>query len=142
LTAAAINTLSREYRVVLVVYEFTAEVNNGGLVQYLWNSSGDHAEELFEVVRELGLDELHRSLGVAALEIFGVTVPSVLRERRDSMMRYFGTHPFNDDNNWERLGGMKDAPAAEAATTKFHASESQLLQHFNEWLSSHQGAFL
>ena len=47
-------SLSRLQRDALCVLNFQAEVNNGGVHQYLLNSSGDFAKETPDVFRRIG----------------------------------------------------------------------------------------
>ena len=60
---------------------FQAELNNGGMHQYLSNSSGDFARETPEVFRRMGADEAARILEQANA-FFGPSGPSTDREVR------------------------------------------------------------
>jgi hypothetical protein len=47
-------SLTHEQRVVYCAFLFDAEVCNGGLMQFFGNSSGDHAADTVDALRELG----------------------------------------------------------------------------------------
>ena len=55
-------SLSRLQRDALCVMSFQAELNNGGMHQYLLNSSGDFAKETPDVFRRIGAEEVARML--------------------------------------------------------------------------------
>jgi hypothetical protein len=73
--------LSRLQRDALCVMNFQAELNNGGMHQYLLNSSGDFAKETPEVFRRIGADEAARILHEAN-DFFGPGGPPTDRETR------------------------------------------------------------
>jgi hypothetical protein len=76
-----VGALSRLQRDALCLLNFQAEVNNGGIHQYLYNSSGDFAKETPEVFRRIGAEEAARILEeVNAL--FGPEGPSTDRDTR------------------------------------------------------------
>ncbi len=52
-----VNALSRLQRDALCVQAFQLEMNNGGMHQYLLNSSGDFAKETPRVFRRLGAEK-------------------------------------------------------------------------------------
>jgi len=52
-----IEKLSHAERVFYVVFELEAEVNNGGFSQYLYNSSGNFANEIVKALSEIGADK-------------------------------------------------------------------------------------
>lgn len=56
-------------RTVLLVNMFEGEVKNGGLLQYLGNTSGNYAAETLEALRELGHPE--------ALEVLNVAIEAI-----------------------------------------------------------------
>ena len=74
-------SLSRLQRDALCVMNFQAELSNGGMHQYLLNSSGDFAQETPEVFRRMGADEAARILEQANA-FFGPSGPSTDREVR------------------------------------------------------------
>jgi hypothetical protein len=57
-----VTSLSRLQRDALCVMNFQAELNNGGMHQYLLNSSGDFAQETPDVFRRMRADEAARIL--------------------------------------------------------------------------------
>src|SRR6266508_4067631 len=74
-------SLSRLQRDALCVMNFQAELNNGGMHQYLLNSSGDFAKETPEVFRRIGADVAARILEEPNA-FFGPGGPSTDRETR------------------------------------------------------------
>jgi hypothetical protein len=74
-------SLSRLQRDALCVMNFQAELNNGGMHQYLLNSSGDLANETPDVFRRIGAAEAVRILEEANA-FFGSEGPPVDRETR------------------------------------------------------------
>src|SRR5262245_1824131 len=76
-----VGSLSRLQRDALCVLNLQAELNNGGMHQYLLNSSGDFAQETPEVFRRIGADEAARILEEAN-SFFGDSGPPTDREAR------------------------------------------------------------
>jgi hypothetical protein len=74
-------SLSRLQRDALCVMNFQAELNNGGMHQYLFNSSGDFAKETPEVFRRIGAKEAACILE-KAIGCFGPSGPPTEREMR------------------------------------------------------------
>lgn len=81
LQARGVGSLSRLQRDALCVMNFQTELNNGGLHQYLLNSSGDFARETPEVFRRIGADGAARILD-EAIALFGPAGPPANREAR------------------------------------------------------------
>lgn len=83
-----VDALSRLQRDALCVMKFQAELNNGGLHQYLFNSSGDFARESPEVFRRIGADEAARILEEANA-CFGPEGPPIdLEARRTALLAF------------------------------------------------------
>jgi Domain of unknown function (DUF4375) len=76
-----VSSLSRLQRDALCVMNFQAELNNGGMHQYLLNSAGDFAKETPEVFRRMGADEAAHILEEANA-LLGPEGPSTDREAR------------------------------------------------------------
>src|SRR5271166_261481 len=74
-------SISRLQRDAFCVMNFQAELNNGGMHQYLLNSSGDFAKETPEVFRRIGAEEAARILEEANA-LFGPGGPPADRETR------------------------------------------------------------
>jgi hypothetical protein len=85
LRQGGVDALSRLQRDALCIMNFQAEINNGGMHQYLFNSSGDFARETPDVLRRIG-----------------APVAAVLLERANA---YFGPEgpPTNRDSRMEQL---------------------------------------
>lgn len=129
-------------RMVRHLKRFIMEVNNGGVVQYFWNFSGEDAEDLLEDLKELGMVELRDAMAAARTEIFGGPVPTNIDARREAMDAYFGTHPYNDDDDYERLAAMRPAPQADHAGDLFHEWEDRLMESLRQWALRHREEFL
>lgn len=79
---------SRLQRDALCVMAFQGEVNNGGLHQYLLNSSGDYAGETVDVFRRIGAGEAARILQEINY-FFGADGPPTDREARMAILLKF-----------------------------------------------------
>ena len=73
--------LSRLQRDALCIMSFQGEINNGGMHQYLLNSSGDLAQETPDVMRRIGADDAAALLERANC-YFGPTGPPTDRDAR------------------------------------------------------------
>ncbi len=80
-----VGSLSRLQRDALCVMNFQAELNNGGMHQYLLNSSGDFAKETPDVFRRIGAAEA-ASILEEANAFFGPEGPPVDRETRMTVL--------------------------------------------------------
>src|SRR4051794_18984699 len=81
LHASGVGSLSRLQRDALCVMNFHAEMNNGGMHQYLLNSSGDLAKETPAVFRRIGAEDASRILAEANAS-FGTDGPPEDRATR------------------------------------------------------------
>ena len=86
-----VGSLSRLQRDALCVMNFQAELNNGGMHQYLLNSSGDFARETPEVFRRIGADDAARILDEANA-LFGPNGPPMERDARMAALLAFPRH--------------------------------------------------
>jgi HEAT repeat protein len=89
--------LSRPQRVVYCASEFDAEVCNGGIMQFFGNSSGDHAAETLEALRELGQPEAEAALALAMKHVG----PLAREPNRDMRLAAF-------DGRYEQLRAVFD----------------------------------
>ncbi|MBI2841295.1 MAG: DMP19 family protein [Acidobacteria bacterium] len=81
LEKSGVDGLSRLQRDALCIMNLQAELNNGGLHQYLINSSGDLAGETPAVLRRIGADDAAALLD-RANAYFGPDGPPVDRDSR------------------------------------------------------------
>ncbi len=88
LHGSGVAALSRLQRDALCVMNFQAELNNGGLHQYLLNSSGDFATETPDVFRRIGATEAARILDEANA-FFGPAGPPTDRQARMAALLAF-----------------------------------------------------
>ena len=77
--------LTEPEKIVLSIYEFEGEVNNGGFSQYFFNSSGDHAETASRGLKEIGASQTAAMLD-NAMQLFGRSGPSADRETRTAQL--------------------------------------------------------
>jgi hypothetical protein len=83
-----IEKLSHAERVFYVVYQLEGEVNNGGFSQYLFNSSGNFANEIVEALREIGANKT-ADICDKALSALGGKIPEdweLRQEKLESMI--------------------------------------------------------
>jgi len=83
-----VTALSRLQRDALCVMNFQGEVNNGGIHQYFYNSSGDFAKETPDVFRRIGAEPAARILEEANA-LFGPDGPSTERNARQHALLAF-----------------------------------------------------
>lgn len=83
--------LSRLQRDALCVMNFQAELNNGGMHQYLFNPSGDFAGETPDVFRRIGATDAARLLEEANA-FFGSGGPPTDRETRMQLLLALPKH--------------------------------------------------
>ncbi|MEQ8785250.1 MAG: DMP19 family protein [Pirellulaceae bacterium] len=77
--------LSRLQRDALCIMSFQGEINDGGMHQYLLNSSGDLAKETPDVLKRIGADAAAEILE-RANDYFGPIGPPVDRDTRVEML--------------------------------------------------------
>jgi hypothetical protein len=73
------------FKQVILLNEFTAQIDNGGFHQFFTNPQGDYALETFEILKEIGATntvELFRE----ALTIFPNGIPSTDHSTRDKQV--------------------------------------------------------
>ncbi|MGN0531821.1 MAG: DUF4375 domain-containing protein [Eubacterium sp.] len=63
-----VGILNKKQLAYYLVYEFDAEMQNGGLCQYLCNSSGRNATQIIRALRELSFDRTARLLREFVIE--------------------------------------------------------------------------
>lgn len=80
-STSGFSTLKPAQKQYLAVLMYDGEVNNGGLSQYFFNSSGDHWRDALAGLAAMGFSERHTVLREAVSK-FGKDGPSQDRERR------------------------------------------------------------
>jgi len=81
--------LSEGERIVILVYGFIAEVTNGGLEQFLSNSSGDYAEETRKVMHTIEATAAAAALDDVRAVIFAHSpIPTNRSERCDILFAW------------------------------------------------------
>jgi hypothetical protein len=84
------DALTEPQRTVYCVRRLVDEVNNGGLAQYLGNSSGNHASEAVACLERIGATVLAGHLRDALRGAFGATGPSSVRDKRMAQIAKMG----------------------------------------------------
>ncbi len=75
-------SLSEPQRTIYCLHDLTYEVCNGGLAQYLGNSSGNHAHEAIASLERVGALELALHLKDSLVRAFGTGGPARDRDKR------------------------------------------------------------
>lgn len=115
-------------------YWFTAELNNGGLPQYFWNSSGEFTADQIADFSAVGCFEAARVLASASQKVFGTTRPPIATpERRVRIEEYYGTHPFNDDDDRERLSALDEKDDLRAETNQLDDLQKEAAAALCSW---------
>lgn len=124
---AGLDKLNEGRKMAVRFYQLSTELNNGGLDQYFWNASGDFAPETISDLHRIGQDQAADLLNMASDKLFGRTpYPSPIDQRREAIIAYYGTHPFNDDDDAERIKIYQDKENVEAESRALYD-----LQHLN-----------
>ena len=79
-----IGKLSHAERVFYLVNELEMEINNSGFEQYLYNSSGNFANEIVNALREIKACATSEIIG-KALTAIGCTIPEERSEREEKL---------------------------------------------------------
>jgi hypothetical protein len=102
--------LTKEEAAFVVTCDLRAEVLNGGLRQYLCNSTGQHAALAAEALRKIGATELGDLLETTLLEVFGGIVSerrgdrqAVLEETSNEDLEEFDEAFYERDDELARL---------------------------------------
>lgn len=123
-------------------YWFKAELNNGGLPQYFWNSSGDFAGDQIADLKKIGCHAESEILSTASHKLFGSTTPPTnTTERRTQIQAYYGTHPFNDDDDQERLSQLAGKDDLRSETTHLDDTQRSIARSLCAWFRSNTHFF-
>lgn len=115
-----LSNLSPEEQVFVTVWELEAEVNNGGLAQYYFNSAGDNAQQV-----------------VGSLEAVGA--PSMASIVTQANALFPGGPPSDQDQRTEGLDSL-DSEAEEALdrlTGEFCAYPENLSELLHDFVQEH-----
>ncbi|MBB5033510.1 hypothetical protein HNQ65_003098 [Prosthecobacter vanneervenii] len=118
-------------------YWFKAELNNGGLPQYFWNSSGAFTADQIADLAKIGCQTESEILCSAARKLFGsVTPPTDTTERRTQIQAFYGTHPFNDDDDQERLLQLDGKDDLRSETSHLQDNQKAIAEALCAWFRS------
>lgn len=118
---ADLAALPPAYGRILVVYLFEAEMLNGSVEQFFFNSTGDLAPEVVAALNEIGLEKHARAVQ-RGIDLFPKPYPRANGQRRAFMLRQ--GHGFKQ--TMEELTGIVDDGAIDPALTRF-ARQSGIL---------------
>jgi hypothetical protein len=123
-------------------YWLMAELDNGGLVQYFWNSSGDFAEATITALKQIGQTRPAEILEQAAIRLLGRAERiSDTGERRAMIVERLGTHPFNDDDDQERLALLSGKVNLEVETRDLRNLVIPMIIAVFGWMRSNPSYF-
>lgn len=123
-------------------YWFKAELNNGGLPQYFWNSSGDFASDQIADLEKIDCHAEAEILKTASIKVFGTEAPPTnTTERRNIIQSYFGTHPFNDDDDQDRLAQLKDKDDLSHETRLLDDTQKAVTKALCAWFRANRHFF-
>ncbi len=85
-TDEQLRALPAQDRYVWFIYRFDQEVQNGGIDQFFWNSTGDYLAECLEALQSIGAVQTHQ-LVKELCNLFPDRTPAVEQETRQGQMR-------------------------------------------------------
>ncbi len=85
----ALKDYPKLFREVILLVEFTAQIENGGFHQFFINPQGDYALETLEVLKEIGATNI-AALFQQALTVFPNGIPSTDHLTRDKQVKDSG----------------------------------------------------
>lgn len=123
-------------------YWFTAELNNGGLSQYFWNFSGEFAADQITDLKKIGCSAESDILSAACRKLFGSTAPPTNpTKRRTQIQAYYGTHPFNDDDDKERLSQLESKDDLTSETDQLDDAQKAMATALCSWFRANTHFF-
>jgi hypothetical protein len=129
-------------KMALRLYWLKAEVQNGGLDQYFWNFSGNFANDTVEDLRRIGLPAAAAILTQGAQKLFGRSeVPTDINQRRREITAKYGTHPFNDDDDAERLKVLEEKEMLVSETDQLSDGWDELVVAMMAWMFNNRSHF-
>lgn len=134
--------LNQGRQMVVRFYWLNAEVSNGGLDQYFWNSSGDFAQDTVRDLQIIGQPAAAEILERASRKLFGdAGAPMETGARRELILNYYGTHPFNDDGDQERLAIFLSKENLEAETREIYELQPGMKDAMAAWMGENRHWF-
>ncbi len=129
---------------VLRISWLLTEMNNGGITQYLWNSVGEYTHETIIDLADIGAIEASEVL-IRAVKTIAPTsrLPNDLKSRREVLIQYCGTHPFNDDDNKERIAllNVDHMDKLETLSSQLMKQEMVMVDKVTCWAYSNMNYF-
>jgi hypothetical protein len=97
-----LSTFSPSQKVFFYAEEFESEMNNGGVEQYLSNSSGDHANPCVAALQKLGRGDVGQILS-QALKVFPQGSVPTSRAKRVAAIQHLNE---KSKSRWEQLDAL------------------------------------
>jgi len=118
------------------------ELNNGGLEQYFWNFTGGYTAETIQDLRTIGHEPASIILRDASEKLFGESdAPPETGLRRAAIEASYGTHPFNDDDDAERLATLRGKEDLTNETRALRAHQQQIVVAMVNWMRANAAHF-
>lgn len=121
-----IDRLSRESRLVYLLWCFDGEVHNGGFNQFFTNSLGDYSQEILVYLKEIGAVESYELLE-KAMSWFPDSAPST-----DQELRWKQYEQFCEDANYD--------PSLDALNQRFYEYKDNLASLLNAYVRANSNA--
>lgn len=129
--------MSTGQRMAILIWCLSAEAANGGIHQFLANSSGDSTDETIEHLKRIGATPQVECFDRIAKEVFNGAIPSDQEKRVDKLMAYDGENEVCEelaeemqekaeaffDEIDKHFGWCKDIKLLAASYIKEHPSE-------------------
>jgi len=115
--------ISKEARLVYLLWCFDGEIHNGGFDQLFFNSLGDHCSEILDSLQFVGAVKSVELLK-KAMAWFPNSLPSTDREKRWQQME-----PYEDDEEYEE--------ALDQLDDQFYKYEDNLAELLNQYVRQH-----
>jgi hypothetical protein len=114
----------RPYQILFLLHTFMAEVMNGSVHQFFYNSDGDFAPDVVEALKNLGLHE-HAAVLQSGIDMFDAPYPTDNQARREA---YFHGEWSEWDNKLADLTDIFDDGAVYEGMLKLAKRENILPQ--------------
>lgn len=125
--------LSREQMVAHILYQYVSECNNGGLEQWLSNSSGLMWEETLDALKEIGLDGEYKFLKEFIKRTLGDNSPKTRKEIAATVTH--GNTPMEEGVVFRHGDVFKSIDMSDVNTSEFGKIESKLKAYIKKHIS-------
>lgn len=122
-----IDTLSAAERTIYIIISLNNELQNGGFIQFLYNSSGQFAGEIKAALYSVGAEEAS-IICEKLLDMVSNPIPTDLEERRN----WLDTCVCISEENEERIYALEQA---------FYDESDKLMPLCYQWIIEHKTSF-